>query len=805
VAGNLLCALETFQILGKLSNLTELILENEFYGLNPVCELNHYELLVLCCCNNLVVLNGRKTTPEMKVQARSALQQKQQFYESSWQTTVSLYLQKTDTLMRAINHISPSVSYLLGYIGWSEEHDKLPIPEKAISLRDNLNRWLEDSFAQISTSYFLLSVEYVKLKLQFLHLGNIDFEDIDMGCVKDLLEVIPANFVAGSVVRVIHPFELQEKDFEVSFCSDTVILLSVQGVPAYLISEAELPTVIERFNSLQFASTDYDEFKCSRKDQLYSIIQTCSTQGLTTIDLRHMGISELPTVILPKVIEVRLAFNCISDMQQVLSLFPSVVKLDVRFNKIWRLPMRRPKQLKSIDLSGNNLDLESFYVLETWMEELDEVYYDKFLIEHPSRLPDQYFLFWDVTVMTLDNSQLTDVNLLSSLRNVKRLSLRNNFLTSAGELCQLTQLEHLFLGGNRLTSIECLASLHLHVLDCACNSISIVKLNQCPRPFPRLVHLNLTKNSISSLEFIRKLSRIQEFYMGHNKLYDPAQLNHLEFHNSLLILNLYGNEVTRAIKNYRPFAIYTIPLIQILDGEPVSEDDVLHAKDLLVGCLTRAKLSEKISSKSLKDITCLDLRGCQLTRLDCFVPGECQNLAFLNLDNNLLVDVKNLYHLRGLRCLSLSSNRIESFSEPRSNSTVSIVHPINIMRIEAISEANIAVVWPHLVELYLDNNQINKLPDLFLQFLCPDVRILSLRSNRLIRLEGIEKLRSLQKMYLDQNHIRFIEPEILSGLRSLKELSLKYYFSFSCLEEYHLAACLSHCPNYLQHLLAIIG
>jgi len=64
-----------------------------------------------------------------------------------------------------------------------------------------------------------------------------------------------------------------------------------------------------------------------------------------------------------------------------------------------------------------------------------------------------------VTVLVLQNNQLTDVTALKGLTQLTRLYLENNQLTDITALKELTQLTTLYLGGNQITNVTALKEL----------------------------------------------------------------------------------------------------------------------------------------------------------------------------------------------------------------------------------------------------------------------------------------------------------------------------------------------------------
>ncbi|KNE59911.1 hypothetical protein AMAG_05360 [Allomyces macrogynus ATCC 38327] len=768
VAGNQLYSIDAIKALGTLPSLQGLILEHSFYGTNPVCDLQQYELLALCHVPTLTKLNQRLVSPDMVQTSQQVMDQKQLHYEIQWQTVLSQYMGDVTALKDSIARMAPSLSYLLAYLDWCDAHAKLPPSERALALHHDLAAAIKRSHALMTRRFQQLCLEQCKLRLSHCYLGNVELAPIAATMRVWLRDVVPETMLdAATAIRLPVTAPVPEQDLHVVSEQGDVTLV-LRGQLPYCLAMAMVDADdLDVLSVSHFVSREYDEFRAAQHALVPGLIDECRMGILADLDLSHAGLTMLPPVTLPHVTTARLPFNALVDLKQVFGAFPNVETLDVRHNKITRLVDPRPMSLKVIDLSGNVLGADSELILATWHEQLDEVVHDEWLVDAVIQLPASYFLFNEAT--TIVPPGRCDLRDLDSFQLVTSLSLRNCQLTTVSPLADLAHLEELFIGGNRLTRIDDLAHLPLRVLDASCNAITAVDVPA--RAFAKLTHLNLSSNRLTSLDMVRTLPRVTELYLAHNHVTDSGHMNALAVLPALHVLDLTGNAFIGAVPHYRAYVIYCVPLIQVLDGVAVTDDEVMHAKGLLVGCLTRAKLLEQMAANGVRTLTCLDLRSCQLMKIECFGPGEFASLAFLNLDNNQIADVSNLVNLRHLRCLSLSGNRIEALPAPKAAPTQPSTGGGGMAAADArLGSAD--YLWPHLAELYLDQNQVAKMADLRLESLAPDLRILSVRDNKLMRLDGLDKARAVQKLYLDNNQIRMVEPDMVVNLRALKELSL---------------------------------
>ncbi|KAI9217426.1 hypothetical protein BC828DRAFT_391168, partial [Blastocladiella britannica] len=863
VAGNAIYLLSAIETLGWLEELTELVLEHSFFGSNPVCALQNYELLTLCHCTNLSKLNEKWISEQHVDQALSAQKKKRRHYEIKWQSRVTDYLGNMRYLRDRIGRMAPAFSCVLGYLDWSEHHSKhaqslaspssppssptigsTSAPARALALHDELLASIKSTFDQITHEYLSLIADRVRLSLEFETLGSVSFSPASKGML-EALGVMPTRYVASTATQVLQislPFTAPSNGAinVMKVVPDRDVFIVTQGhLPICCFHEALLvppqpleDTGVEQSTATaapHFHSREYVDARVARQQQLAARLDTCALRRSVEIDLSHMLISTLPVgVVLPSVLVVKLAFNSIFDIKQVFDMFPSAQRIDLRHNQIARLVDQAPASLQAIDLSGNAIAASSLRVFHGWCTHLDECIADEYLLDAPCAMPFDYLLFPPANVkypqqarggshlvrcpMPMDMPALNElIQVSQGLKNIKYLSLRNCGLTAVDPLARISTLEHLYLGGNSLTNIDPLGYLPcLTVLDVASNYVERMSEGGTPsaphpnagsadatyppstpggtaRAFSRVQHLNVTANRMTSLEFLRWVPKLQELYAGHNLLADAGQMTALALVTSLLVLDLRGNPLTvqPSAASYRATAIYCAPSVQVLDGEAVTDEQAAGAKQMLVGCLTKTKLVEKIVASRTNTLTCLDLRACGLQRIECFAPGEFPHLAFVNLDHNQLSDASNLLHLRSLRCLSLSGNRFESLPDPskvllvataayRSSTAGGAALGFSGPN-EGMTPGTPAVssfMWPVLAELYLDHNHIKSIADLYLDSVSSELRILSLRSNRLPKIDGVERVKTLQKLHVDGNQLRAIDMEVASGMRSLKELSI---------------------------------
>uniref|UniRef100_A0A4W3GR10 Leucine-rich repeat-containing protein 9 n=2 Tax=Callorhinchus milii TaxID=7868 RepID=A0A4W3GR10_CALMI len=140
------------------------------------------------------------------------------------------------------------------------------------------------------------------------------------------------------------------------------------------------------------------------------------------------------------------------------------------------------------------------------------------------------------------------------------------------ELSRLTNLRTLFLQGNNITQIEGLDGLrYLVELMLSQNRIKMINANSFWSQ-GALVELHLEENRIRELNYLNPLVKLQRLFLGANKVQDIFSLEKLDGLSNLTELSMIDNPVTRKIL-YRPFLLFRLPRLQLLDGLAVTYEE----------------------------------------------------------------------------------------------------------------------------------------------------------------------------------------------------------------------------------------
>jgi Leucine-rich repeat (LRR) protein len=271
----------------------------------------------------------------------------------------------------------------------------------------------------------------------------------------------------------------------------------------------------------------------------------------------------------------------------------------------------------------------------------------------------------------------------------------------------------------------------------------------------------LESNEIKSIRPLAKATSLLELYLGDNLISHTFTTFPLKELPRLIILDLSGNPVCK-ISNFRLFTVFHLNRLKILNGNGISAKDQSQAREVYMGKLTVELLGEKIGHFNFKNITELDLRNCKIRDIDCLSGADFRSLRKLNFDNNLLVSIDCFVSLGGLRHLSLNNNKIERLLTLDSQYQAGP---------DAV-KAPLVSILPHLEELYLGYNSINRISDLGLHRM-PQLKVLYLQGNKITKVDGLEQMTNLFELVLDKNQIKSIDPMSFLSLINLRELHIK--------------------------------
>ncbi len=273
--------------------------------------------------------------------------------------------------------------------------------------------------------------------------------------------------------------------------------------------------------------------------------------------------------------------------------------------------------------------------------------------------------------LTLSNNEtLSNIDDLSLLVNLTRLSVGNSLISDISGLANLTNLTDLGFSYSRVVDIRPIANL------------------------TNLTRLSLVSNRISDISPLANLSKLTNLRLVHNYIPDISVINNLPNLDTLRLsyvadasiasLHNLSKLQTLALNDIKGFALSAVTQFSTLkslyvSGPRIVEVEVLSEMPNLAHLtLTRSQISD-ISSLS-------DLTG--LSRLD--------------LNGNLISDISMLAGLTNLTTLDLSDNPISDISALASMTKLLYLYINNGL----ISNIDVLAGLKNLSSIYLRENQI---------------------------------------------------------------------------------------------------
>ncbi|MGN1299501.1 MAG: leucine-rich repeat domain-containing protein [Candidatus Scatovivens sp.] len=382
------------------------------------------------------------------------------------------------------------------------------------------------------------------------------------------------------------------------------------------------------------------------------------------------------------------------------------------------------KQLETLILTSNPIeDLKPIETLNN-LKEL-EIYYPEWTsyrnsIKNISVIENLVNL---QKVVLTNNDELSDINFLSNLTNLKYLDLHLNSITDVEVIKQLSNLEYLNLNGNKISNIEELSGLinlkYLDITNTQTQDISFVK------QFSQLKELRAASNNISELDLLKNLTQlekvslrsnnikdissfenlvnIKELYLGRNDIDNISSLENLV---ELYFLELSDNNITditviqnlnkikdlelannkiedvTAIKN-----LSNLEILVIVNNKISNIDEILNNLDNLKYLYAYGNNIEGIQVNKITKIEELELAANKIKDLSWLKIENFPKLKYLNLYDNNIEDASNIENgiYYQLEYLDISNNLIQKDIEISENNEIIEIDLLPIMK-QALNE-----------------------------------------------------------------------------------------------------------------------
>jgi len=254
-----------------------------------------------------------------------------------------------------------------------------------------------------------------------------------------------------------------------------------------------------------------------------------------------------------------------------------------------------------------------------------------------------------LTELSLSNMQVTDLSALSVLNQLRELSLFNMQVTDLSALSGLNQLTGLFLFNMQVADLSALSVLNqlreLYLMDTQVTELSALSgLNQLSR-------LNLSHTQVTELSALSGLNQLSRLNLSHTQVTDLSALSGL---NQLTELNLSYTQVTdlSALSGLNQLIELYLNNTQVTDLSALSGLDQLTELDL-----SNTQVTDLSALSGLNQLTELDLRNTQVTNLSAL--SGLNQLKRLILSNTQVTDLSTLKNLSKLTIATDSQEKLE--------------------------------------------------------------------------------------------------------------------------------------------------
>ncbi|PFI41211.1 internalin [Bacillus cereus] len=201
--------------------------------------------------------------------------------------------------------------------------------------------------------------------------------------------------------------------------------------------------------------------------------------------------------------------------------------------------------------------------------------------------------------LTLRESNVTDISVISGLRHLKYLDLSSNPIESIQPVSKLENLDMLFLRDNKIADLTPLSQMKkIKILDLIGNNIKDLT------PLFTVLSLEevyLANNQISNLSGIEKLKNVKLLWIGNNKISDVEPISKM---SNLIELEIADSEIKDISSLSKLVKIQVLNLEEnyISDISPLSNLTNLHEINLGANEISDIKSVEESGKRTSIDI-----------------------------------------------------------------------------------------------------------------------------------------------------------------------------------------------------------
>ncbi len=201
--------------------------------------------------------------------------------------------------------------------------------------------------------------------------------------------------------------------------------------------------------------------------------------------------------------------------------------------------------------------------------------------------------------LTLRESNVTDISVISGLRHLKYLDLSSSSIESIQPVSKLENLDMLFLRDNKIADLTPLSQMKkIKILDLIGNNIKDLT------PLFTVLSLEevyLANNQISNLSGIEKLKNVNLLWIGNNKISDIEPISKM---SNLIELEIADSEIKDISSLSKLVKIQVLNLEEnyISDISPLSNLTNLHEINLGANEISDIKSVEELGKRTSIDI-----------------------------------------------------------------------------------------------------------------------------------------------------------------------------------------------------------
>ncbi|XP_005098353.1 leucine-rich repeat-containing protein 9 [Aplysia californica] len=371
-------------------------------------------------------------------------------------------------------------------------------------------------------------------------------------------------------------------------------------------------------------------------------------------------------------------------------------------------------------------------------------------------------------MVTLTDELILRAAKVDMMHKVTVLNLHGNGLTKLRHLQVVTNLKRLVVSFNELTRLDELSNMHIEYIDASFNKIC-------------------------TLDGMKGMTHLSELNVSWNKLANTREeLSILRKHlGGLKVLDIRSNPWLKAV-DLRLRAIGRLKNLQMLDGKRVEEEEAALAFRCAAGSrisqlslLTHSRTDSTVP-RSLSLGTCAHIIS-TVSRHKPMKSSEndaswYSQVTTLNLDNQHITKLSNLDRLESLQWVSFNNNdltRIEGLDGCTQILELSLSNNC-LAHLEGMSKLT------RIQRLDLSHNCLTSLNTGALSAMS-SLTSLSLESNKLTSLAGLQRATALVELYIGNNEISNIrEVFLLKSLPNLVILDMYGNPMVSQVENYRL-------------------